>query len=86
MKLLEKTLDVFDTKVTIRELSIGQTMELNKLEPEEVMIEALVLAIVKPVYTSSDLRDMPVRYMNDLITLSGAFYIPEPEEEEVKKK
>ena len=73
MKLLEKTIEAFETKVTVRELSIGQTMELNKLEPEEIMLKALAMSIVEPKMTVKELNDLPVRFMKDVITLSGAF-------------
>lgn len=71
--LREKTIEALGTNITLRELTIGQTLELNKLEPEDLLFEALSLSILKPKFTSESLRGLPSKYINEVIELSNTF-------------
>lgn len=72
--------DVLGQKqITVRELTIKESLELQNLKEEEIMFAMLSKAIVKPKVTIDELNGMPSKYMPDVETIVNTLNGVEPD-------
>ena len=67
--LNERQVKAFGTTLTIRDLTIGESLALQSVPEEEQMFTLVSKMIIEPKMSIKDIKDLPSKYINDITML-----------------
>lgn len=70
--LRERTVNALGTTVTVRDLTIGESLALQNVKEDEMLFHIIEKAVVKPKLTVKQIKDLPASKMKDLTIIANA--------------
>lgn len=66
INLNQRDLEAFGGMITIRDLTISEMMDIDKVEDDEKLFKMVSMAIVSPKITANELKGLSFEGMDDL--------------------